>query len=440
MAFKNTLQGTYDKVTGQAPYANALSIQAIVISNNRRFVAQKVIAYDVFESYIDKYASERFLTALFDLVTLRDHILPNIDSLYIELNITSRDKRTSKNIGKTRKKKFQAFAIDPPKLEMNKDDSATGMRTTEQMAGFVEMDFQLVEIPVMYLRLYEYSGIHPDLSPGDFLRYAFNEAMNDVMKKVMPDVEPRVEVYKASNNALSSNIIKNRRKLMDLPKYVQDKTGVYSAGIGRFYKNEVMYIYPLFNPNRFEKTKSRLNIVSLPNDRMPAPEQTYMSNGKEITIISSGVVNVFNKSEHSARNTGTGVRYTRASSLVDGMASAKDNKAVSNFTDSNVAKAVEAKPDGLTSSVPTVITDNPFRELSKLAQGLGFNIGISWGNSNEALIYPAMPVRFTYNDDDEIVSYMGCVTGITTSYRPGSNMFNDRTIIRNSKLTLFVKK
>lgn len=440
MTFQRTLQGTYDKIVNQPAYATAISIQAIVVANARRFVGQKVVYYDIFESYIDKFAADRFIGILFDLITIRDHILPHIDSLYIELHETSRDKATGKDVGVTKITKYQAFAINPPKMEMNTDDKPSGMTELEQMGGFVEMDFQLVEIPVMYLRLYEYSGMYPNLSGANFLRYAFNEALNDVMKKVAPGVTPKLDMVPPSNPNPTTNVIKSRKRLMELPEYIQQKVGVYTTGIGRFFKENVMYLYPPFHAGRYKTTKARLNVVSLPNNGRPPPDLTYLLNGEEVTILTAGNVEIFNKSEESARNLGTGVRYTRASTLIDGMASGSANKASANFSTTNVAKALETKPDGLTSATRTVITDNPYRELSAISQGLGFNIGLQWSHSNEKLIYPAMPVRFSFNHGTDIISYYGTVTGVRTSYRASTNQLHDRTMIRDSQLTLFVKK
>jgi hypothetical protein len=440
MSFQQTLQGTYDKITGQASYATAYKIQAVVIADNRRFVAMRVNSYDILESYTTSFAATRLINLNFDLVTLRDYILPNIDSLYVEVKITKRSIDNNKDVGVTTSFKYQAFAVNPPKMEMNVEDSPTGIKSREQLNGFLAVDFQLVEPTAMYLKLCEYSGVYENITPTNFLKFAFNKSLLEATKANEPNVTPKLDIYTANNTTATTFILESRTRLMQLPAFVQNNAGMYTTGIGRYYKDNTIYIYPLYNTEKYLKTTRRLNVVSMPNNGRPSPNMTYILNGDTVSIITSGEVKVDNKSEQVARNRGTGVRYTRSSSLIDGMSSGKNNKAGANYDKTNVAKSIETKADGLSNAPKTVLTDNPYKALSELSEGLGFSIGLTWPNSKHSLIYPSMPVKFSFNENAKIVDYYGCVTGMRTTFTSTTAGFSDTTMVSNSTLTLFVKK
>jgi signal transduction histidine kinase len=80
---------------------------------------------------------------------------------------------------------------------------------------------------------------------------------------------------------------------MDLPGWVQERgKGVYYTGIGSFFQRvegeAFWFVFPAYQPKRFEEPGTKLLLYHLAPSVMPNAENTFRKDGDVISILSTG--------------------------------------------------------------------------------------------------------------------------------------------------------
>ena len=159
-------------------------------------------------------------------------------------------------------------------------------------------------------------------------------------------------------------------------------------------------------------------------------------------MLATGEVKLKDDSEEQQLNLGNGVRFADANNFMTGFVDTVDNKAVASRGSNNSEFISVPRLNGNNnvqmSSNP--ITANPFMEYSKLARRQGNMITLAWENSQPSLIYPGMPVKIMYMDDDDIVTVYGILLKAHSFVQTkGQGMTDNRHLIQTS-MSIFIKR
>lgn len=319
----------------------------------------------------------------------------------------------------------------------------------DQASVLVNLSFQLVEPIIAEFRTSELGGIFKGVDVERLLRYALGYKIPDTATKRMLG-DPRytgirgVDVVKPSNTRLYQHIlIPNNTRLTDIPAFIQKQYGVYSSGIGWHIERGRCFIYPLYDYTQYEKQDNVITILNVPVNEAPTMERTFIVRENQLFIFATGNTAHMDESEMIQQNVGTGIRYSQAGDLIDGMADVSNNR-VSFIRDKNVkAVKVDDRPITNNNNIRTVtdgFTDNPFKDTARHAESLGTKLSLQWDNANRALLRPGHPVKVLYKDGGEIRSLLGILNGIESITKTHTRAKLDNHYITTCLLHLFVKR
>ena len=85
------------------------------------------------------------------------------------------------------------------------------------------------------------------------------------------------------------------------------------------------------------------------------------------------------------------------------------------------------------------ITSNKNKELSALAIRQGSFMQYVWENSDDSLLYPGMPIRLLYLDNNKPTETYGCLVSVETYEMPVNKAFGQTKMGCHTALTVFIK-
>lgn len=424
-------------------------LEAELIAGGRRIVLRNIKSRDTVRDYEKQFADESYLVTQVGMATYKDLIIPRIDDLKIRLTkIVQNDKGLPLAGAPKVVYVYDAHLLDPQDIDMSSPSRGYESQAINEISQLVTASFQLTEPKLTEMRLADVSGTYYNKDLKSILQglmsYDLGETKGpDALAANGYSGVRGVDVVTPTNGKVYEHLtINTGTKLTQLARFLQEEKGVYAAGINRYYQNGKWYLYPLYDYSRFNSTKKTLTIINIPQDEMMSPERSYDVRADNLFIVATGKTTMLDESESVAKNIGTGLRFTRASSLIDGMTKSKDNKCTPNIAESNQAFSIEKRRDGLTNAPYSSrgMTDNPYPEISEMAKGQGTTIKVNWENSKPDLLYPAMPVKFLYMRGTEIKTAMGTLLGVRITEAPGTGNLTDNDYRTSCSLVIHVKK
>lgn len=251
----------------------------------------------------------------------------------------------------------------------------------------------------------------------------------------MPEDGDNSKVYKHIE-------IPDGTRLMDLPLYLQNdpKYGIYSKGIGCYFRKGMFYVFPLFKMGRYETANKVLDIFRMPTDAVPTLEVSYYSNNKTITVLSTGEAKHDSKIDIVKQNKGVGKRIISPDAIsgqagyyyANGNAITTRSDSISEFQTSKRASGEEI----------SVFDRNPAENICKPLSENAMNDGdimvVPWDSSNAALLSPGMPCMYYYTQENKtLIKREGVVLGVVSQYVKNDASINS-TFRESSQLFLFL--
>ncbi len=201
-------------------------------------------------------------------------------------------------------------------------------------------------------------------------------------------------------------------------------------------------MYPLYDTERFDTTTDKVTIINVPGNKLVGVERTYRKDGSNTIILSTGNVKFKDISDHQQLSNGNGVRFAEASIFMDGFVQTKNNKTIS-ARGANVNEVISTSRQSGRQNVhvsDTRITSNVAKEYSSLARREGAIINLLWENANPDLIFPGIPVKILYLEDEEIREITGVVLKAQEFvHMKGQVMFSNTHYV-NLGLSVFVNR
>lgn len=325
---------------------------------------------------------------------------------------------------------FDAVLWNPRDLNIMTGGSAGASRGEANRAQIYPFKLQLVDPRWQRVRLYEFSAPIEDTARADLLRYVLS-IPEDVSKVtiVPPSVAERI-VYETVPVGVT---------VESFPGWLQEYGGgVYNAGIGWYFQKGEWFVYPIYDTTRFTTEEEVLTVCNVPAERMPAVDNSYRQDGKQLYVLATGNVQFTDTTQAQELMDGNGVRYGRAD--VMGKRDAYENGEVYlNREDNSIAVVGTPRADGLTVARSSAMaTNNHAVELSKIAEQRGAVLSFQWHNSNIGLLKPGMPVRFFYAQNKRVIMLEGTVLSAVQNSAPANSGVVNRSHQQNAVVTLFL--
>lgn len=328
-------------------------------------------------------------------------VLPYRDNLYIEVVTRIGLQQTMK-----RYRAIPPGDTDPTMVGTN---SAMADLTTKDSINMVELKFQLLDPGFAILRNELVSDHLLLVTLRDALHYQltkFGEQLGltgaDAFRGV--DIEEPLD-----NTRVFAVIIIPPSKLIKLAEWMQedDQFGMYSKGMGSYYRKGMWYIYPLLKIGRYENARKVANIYRLPQDVFPTLKNTWYVDDKVLTILGTGGGDNVDGSDILKMNKGSGKRVVNSDSMMGetgryfakGQALTTREDSLSEYKTSERSSGEELVPfhDKPTNNLCRLLSQNAFAD--------GSIVSINWHNSDVDQLVPGMPCRFYFMHGSDTLMY-----------------------------------
>lgn len=416
-----------------------------VIANGMEIVASKVLGRHKLRDYINNYTDLSSITLLFVNSELEFKIKPYHDNLevvivrgYASVNPTM----VSQNILKMSETfRFRGILTNESRDLLSQNNPFIKDRDVQERSLSKPITIQLIDKTVDVLRTMEVNTNFRNTSGikaiETLLTAKSKEASNLAKSAVLG-----IDIADNYNTDIRSSITTGTVKLTSLPKVIAENCGgIYPAGFSYYLQNRIWYLYPPYDIQRFKKVQRNLTIVNLPKNRLAGIEKTYRNSNTQLIILSTGDVSHVSHSSQNQLNYGNGARFLDADRL-DEMGVMDNNRYRIDVTKNFNEVETYERSDGMSIAFKgnNYITSNKYGELSQLAARMGSFIQLTWSNSQDELIYPGMPVKFLYLDNNKPTEAYGVVSAVETYETPANINFAQTKFTSETAVTVFIQQ
>ena len=307
--------------------------------------------------------------------------------------------------------KFYGFLVKAPNPATIANGSEMIDMGTLDLKGTIDIHFQLVSEAVTKLKAISFSTIVRDVALDDLLETVLPTEMTSInidSNLALQDFE----LSTIDNETVYPQIVfPTGFRLIDMPDYLQDMYGLYNAGMGSYIQNRTWYVFPLYDNSDYEVTLRTITFIILPKKKFNGIEHTYMVNQDTISILITSDTKFKDDAGTGQYNSGNGVRYTDANTVVDGSGTTGGNKITIKRSDNVSEYLLANNPKGINvvSAPTTNVTSNPFKANSEMTSRIGGNVRLTWQNSDPSIILPSMKCKIVYFDDNQVKEIYGVI-------------------------------
>lgn len=345
--------------------------------------------------------------------------------------------------GEVQTQRYTATIVKPQNPVIASNSFNQPDKNALNLTNMLEIDFQLIPKAVNQFRMRNFGGIFRNVTTEDCVR-AILTSESKLIKTDVDTMPVGVQMVPGNNKTKRDHIvIPQGTRLVDVPGYIHSRCGgVYNAGFAYYFLNNTWYVFPPYNNVDFAQAQKTLTLIRVPKNRMPGTERTFKVNGDAVTAIVTGDTRSSNKTESMMLNEGNGVRFGDADKMMEDFVKVQGNKATAGRGGTNNEFTTISRPDGLNNVLnsETRISSNPFVEYSKLAFRDGIQMAMSWENSDPTLIYPGMPVKILFMEDDEIRETFGLIVHAHHYVQTLGTGFQSNRHMCTSNLVVFTKR
>lgn len=310
--------------------------------------------------------------------------------------------------------------------------------------NLVSYSFQLMEVGFAKLRNQPVANIYSIANVRDVLITVLEEGTKAIGLTGINKYKG-LEIYEPIDNVNNFRqiIFPSGTRLIDAAQFLQEHNeyGVYSKGLGSFYKQNHWWVYPLYNTERVNTHPRPINIIRVPQNKIPDLDTTFYVTPTALTIIATGKADHKDHADIRKQNEGVGQRMIMGDAIAgDTGYHYNAGRAVTTRADSMQEYKVSNRRDG-NEWIP--INPNPTGNLMVGLSQNAFNQGevleLEWRSGDTGYLEPGHPLNYQYfYDDDTVYVRKGVLLGYRTDYITVSNGVKPM-MKRTTILTVFLK-
>lgn len=419
---------------------------AVIHLNNdedEKYTPKHVAAVSIRRDYNLSFADEITCTLLIPMGKYARKVYPNRNNLEITLTKNPiKDYTRIKDLDRPAdSEKYTATLMDDSRALVELQGQESNDEFALDLMGIVDIHFQLYTKSVEQIRMMTVGGCFRQTNVKDVIQGVLTAESQKAEVDKKQALEG-VDIIDVSNKEKKEHVIVTHGiKLTDLPNYVQNKYGVYTAGLGSYIQNKLWYIFPMYDTTQYEKRERNATILILPTSKCPEIHKSFKKKGDALTILVSSDTGFRDDSGTQYLRDGNGVRLGDANKYMEKYNTTENNKTKVERVKNN-SEFISDKRDNELNIVNVTgsrITANPFTVYSNMLARRGGIYKCTWENSDPSLIYPGMMAKLIYFDKEEVKEVYGVILGTNNS----SVKIGDTESVRHSTNTLlyiFVNK
>lgn len=404
---------------------------------------------------IDMDIERNYIKNHFDVVTIQGaipkgqfnyYVLPNKSKLEVTVRripLTEARHAVDDYQSDIRAQRYKATLYNDKSPVLEGEDVTVSNVNTADMTDYATVKLQLQDPIIDRLRKQSVGGVYHDARGIDVVKYLLTKASRDAKVDLSVAVKG-VTIANNSNTEVRKNIIiPHHTRFIDFPYLINRICGgIYSAGFHYYLQDRFWFLYAPFDITAYHQSRRTLTVLNVPNNRFPEPERSYRVTKTQVIILATGETKHNDLSERAQLNSGNGLRFIDANKIMDGFFNVKDNTMTATRSE-NVSEVLsESRPDDLNMIMesPERITANIFTEYVRLAERSGAFLQCVWESSDASLIYPGMPVKYMYIENNTAQELYGIVIGTHTFDAATNKGVANRRFVSKTSITLFVQR
>lgn len=303
---------------------------------------------------------------------------------------------------------------------------------------YIYVEGQCIDRMVEGLRLLQVEGIYENNTLKDIMLAELTEKINGLqIDGATPEFDIDI-VEPINKDIIKQLILPTGIYALDFPSFLQNTCyGVYNGGIGTYIQyidnKPTLFIYPLYDVNRFDEVEKKCIVFYAGNNLYNAMDNTYKQDGDVLKIIAGTGLRSIDSGENEFMSEGSGYIRVLPQQMMNRNVTVSDD--AMNLDSDTQLEGTKFK-DRLDGTERPIYLGNEvnmykFRsEINKRALG---TYQFQWHFSNPELIYPGMPIQYVFEDDKNgITKLTGIIQAIGTKY--------DEALKTMSTLVIFMAK
>lgn len=325
-------------------------------------------------------------------------------------------------------KQFQSNAMGD-----NKDDGTT--LSASQAQAYGRFKFHLMSKEMRDIRKVQINMIGRETTLEPVLHWACQQFK----------VDSTIILPVDNTSTIDNFIIPPMKNIGTLFPYLQQRYGIYKKGLGYYYTDNTLYMYPLYDTD-VSTSPYQDGVVHLVNG-----VQTYFSmvnffhkwDDQDLYIAATHYLEVHPMDTAASENKGDNIVTTNADTVLDRLAPVQGDGKVEVADNQTVIKRQNSAGNMSSDSQSVVyqdVTSNIYQTTTELARDDGSSLATIWGNAEPFSIKPAQHLVYTYSTNDgDFKTSEGKILGVMYQTVPlGINTTN--TIIRfNAYIKAFIE-
>ena len=296
------------------------------------------------------------------------------------------------------------------------DESAKEGVTIDQLNARLPFTFHILEKDVYDLRHAQVNEIFTDVTMEDVIqKIAFDLGATSV-RAITPD-----NVTKYTNL-----VIPPMHNIATVYPFLQERYGIYSKGLGYYFTQGTMYLYPLLDlDNSTAMDATVVNILKCPKDYLLGSRTYHNTIDGNLFIVSNTDSNSSNPTTEQQENTGNSKIINKADQTLDVAATIQNGGKLIRNPDPNIVIQNQNTSTSMKQDMQHVqyegSTSNIFTATSELAAANIQGLGCGWLQALPRIIHPGQNVIYHYDGiGRQYKTRKGRMMGVTyaTSLRP----------------------
>lgn len=384
---------------------------AVLYVNGKEISPKKLTNIDIYRDYLKNYTDEILVELVLSAGEFENDIIPYKDNIEIKIfNRPYAEGETLEDVNQPVNIIHGRAILTDTKNHFFSNPTSAHQKESRDILAVQKVEFQILN-PIMELfRMQSVGGIFNNVIGADLIKslymyYSTSNDVEDAYKVKGVDVAPNY------NTKVRETIsIPMGTKAPEIADYINKNIeGIYSTGMGIYLQNDMWYLYPTYDVERFTNAPKTLTIVRVPSDVLPQADRTYSNKNGNVTIIANKNTELVDHSELAQLNEGNGLRFADAASMMEDFVKIDGNKATAS-RGKNVNEFVgehRATKLNNVSSTHNKISSNMYYEMSKLAKRSGSIMNVDWEHSDASILFPGMPVRFIAHQGNSLTTVYG---------------------------------
>lgn len=300
--------------------------------------------------------------------------------------------------------------------------------------------FQLLEPTYAALRTIEISHLGLMGNMTSTISRVFSREMTAAGFTDQKDYQGLIMETPADNDINYSTIsIPEGVRLTKFCSWLQEseKYGVYSKGLGCFFKQKRWWVYRLWDLLKYDSHPQPIEIIRLPEDKAPTLQYTFFVNDNGLTILATGDAKQTDQSDIDRQNQGVGMRLV-SPDLVGGEVGMHYNagRAIRTRADS-MSEFQTAERGSGTDYVPLnpVPSSNVNKYASYGAATNGSFIELNWHCGDPGYLEPGAAIRYQFMGASD---RMETRKGVLLGYRMDTRVVDPISLLMKRSVTLII--